>query len=100
MTLLAWGYLIVGSLIVGVACQWLMKSDMPYRWIVTSVATLAGAAASSEWLFSGTTPDVEGLAAWPAVIGGLVVGIVVDVAAQWFAGQQRHGTQGRGAAVR
>ena len=55
-------------------------------------------AAASEWLFAGTTPDLEGMAVWPAIIGGLMVGVVVDLVAQYVAGPG--GAQRHGAAVR
>lgn len=98
MTYLAWIILIVGALIVGVAAQWLFKAELPYRWVITSIGAFLGALAASEWLFAGWTPEIEGIAVWPAIVGGLVVGAVVDLVAQYYAGHG-HGTQGRGVAV-
>ncbi len=101
MTVLGWLILIVGALIVGMGAQLLMKTDvLPYRWVLTSVAAFIGALACSEWLFVDATPVIEGIAVWPALIGGLAVGIVVDLLAQWYAHQQGAGTQGHGAALR
>lgn len=85
MTYLGWAVLIVGALVVGAVAQWIMESDLPFRWIATSIGAFVGAAAASEWLFQGTTPEYEGFAIVPAVVGGLVVGLVVDVIAQWYA---------------
>ncbi len=100
MTLLAWIILVVGAVVVGAVAQWVMKAEMPFRWAVTAIGAFIGALVSSEWLFAGTTPDVEGIAVWPALIGGLVVGVVVDLIAQWFARREAPGGQGHGAAVR
>lgn len=100
MTPLAWIVVVVGAVVLGLAAQLIMRSNFPYRWIVTAVAALIGAVGTSEWLFNGTTPEYEGIAVWPALAGGLVVGVVVDLIVQWFAGQQATGGQGHGAAVR
>ncbi len=83
MTLLGWGVLAVGALIVGAVCQWVRAIDaLPFRWIVTAIAAFIGAFATSEWLFNSWTPDYEGFAIWPALIGGIVVGVAVDLVAQ------------------
>ncbi len=99
MTLLGWIVLIVVSVVVALVAQYAMKSEtMPYRWIVSAIGIFVGAAVSSEMLFAGTTPEFEGIAVWPAVIGGLIVGAVVDLIAQYYARQNRGG-QGHGAPV-
>jgi uncharacterized membrane protein YeaQ/YmgE (transglycosylase-associated protein family) len=98
VTYLGWIILVVGALAVGAVAQWLFKADMPYRWVITAIATFVGAIAASEWLFADWTPEIEGIAVWPAIVGGLVVGVVVDFIAQYYAGQG-HGTQGHGVAV-
>lgn len=99
MTLLGWVIVIVASLVVGVIAQLVLKSGMPYRWVLTSVATFIGAAVTSEALFQNATPELEGMALWPAIVGGLVVGLVVDLIAVYFA-RTSTGDQGHGAAVR
>ncbi|HLO35854.1 MAG TPA: hypothetical protein VK194_07220 [Candidatus Deferrimicrobium sp.] len=97
MTILGWIIVVVASLIVGVVAQYVLKAEsMPYRWALTAVATFIGAAVASEMLFNGTTPELEGMALWPAIIGGLVVGIVVDLVAVYFSRQ----SAGGGTAVR
>lgn len=100
MTLLGWIALVVGSLIVGAVAQWLMAADeLPYRWALSSIATFVAGAASSEILFQGGTPEWEGVALWPAVIGGLLVGVIVDMLARYL-GRRAPGSKGHGAAVR
>lgn len=96
MTLLGWISVIAGALIVGAVAQWLMPARMPFRWVVTALAAFVGAVVTSELLFSGYTPEFEGMAVWPTIIGGLLVAIVVDVIAQYYAGRQ---STGHGAAV-
>jgi len=66
VTLLAWIILVVGAVIVGAVAQWVMKAEMPFRWVVTAIGAFIGALVSSELLFAGTTPTVEGIAVWPA----------------------------------
>ncbi len=100
MTPLGWAVLVVGAVIVGVVAQLIRGSSLPYRWVITSIAALVGAAGASEWLFSTTTPEYEGFAIWPAIIGGLVVGIAVDLIMQWFASTLEAPGQGHGAAIR
>lgn len=97
MTVLGWIIVVVASLIVGVVAQFLLKAEsMPYRWALTAIATFIGAAVASELLFNGTTPELEGMALWPAIVGGLVVGIVVDLVVVYISRQ----STGGGAAVR
>ncbi len=100
MTLLGWVILAVGSVLVAVVAQLLMRTGFPYRWIVTAVATFVGALGTSEWLFAGTTPEIEGIAVVPAIVGGLVVGIIVDLVAQWYIRREIPGGQGHGSPVR
>ena len=98
MTLLGWIVLIVGAVIVGAVAQWAMKADVPNRWVVTAIGAFVGALVPSEWLFADSAPEAEGIALWPALIGGLVVGVVVDVIAQRY-GKRELGGHGHGAPV-
>lgn len=94
LTVIGWIALVAGALVVGLVAQALMKQpDAPYRWVVTSIATLIGAVVASEWLLPSTGPAWEGIAFWPAIIGGLVVGLVVDMVMQRsIAGRTGHGS--------
>lgn len=100
MTILGWLILIVGALVLGIAAQFLIRtSDLPYRWIVSSIAAFVGAAGASEWLFSTATPVFEGIAIWPALAGGVIVGAVADLIAIWYSRTREHGGMGHGAPV-
>ncbi len=99
MTLVGWIVLIVGALAVGAVAQWVMEVDMPFRWVGTAIGAGVGAFAASEWLYAGATPEFEGMAVWPAIVGGLVIGAVVDLIAQAYAHRHVPGGQGHGAPV-
>jgi uncharacterized membrane protein YeaQ/YmgE (transglycosylase-associated protein family) len=84
----------------GIAAQFLVRTlGLPYRWIVSSIAAFVGAVGASEWLFSTATPEFEGIAIWPALAGGLIVGAVVDLLAMWYSRSREHGGMGHGAPV-
>jgi uncharacterized membrane protein YeaQ/YmgE (transglycosylase-associated protein family) len=100
VSVIGWIIVIVGALVIGVAAQALVRTAaLPYRWVVTSVAAFVGAAGASEWLFQGTTPELEGIAILPAIAGAVVIGGIVDLIAIWYARSREHGGQGHGAAV-
>ena len=82
MTYLGWFILIVAAIVYAAALQILIQRDVPYRWILTAIATLAGAVVTSEFIYQGATPEIEGFGFWPALIGGALVGLVVDLVAQ------------------
>jgi uncharacterized membrane protein YeaQ/YmgE (transglycosylase-associated protein family) len=100
MSVLGWLIVIAGALAAGVIAQLLVKArDLPYRWIASSIAAFIGAAFASEWLLPSATPQFEGIALWPAILGGLAVGGIVDLAAVWYSRSRMHGGQGHGAPV-
>ncbi len=97
VTFLGWTVLVVAAVVVALAAQYLLRTDaLPFRWIISAIGAFIGAAAASEWLYSGTTPEYEGIALWPAVVGGLLVGGIVDLALQYYARMTgTHGTVAR-----
>jgi uncharacterized membrane protein YeaQ/YmgE (transglycosylase-associated protein family) len=100
MSVLGWIILIIGALVLGIAAQYLVKTEnLPYRWVATSIAAFLGAVAASEWLFIDATPEVEGIAVWPALFGALIVGGIVDLVGIWYARTRMHGGQSHGAPV-
>jgi uncharacterized membrane protein YeaQ/YmgE (transglycosylase-associated protein family) len=100
MTVLGWLILVVVALVLGIAAQLLVRTpDLPYRWIVSSIAVFVGAVGASEWLFSTATPEFEGIAIWPAIAGGVIVGAVVELLAIWYSRSREHGGMGHGAPV-
>jgi uncharacterized membrane protein YeaQ/YmgE (transglycosylase-associated protein family) len=83
-----WALLIVGALVFGAVAQFLGETRTGYEWLVDGVAAGVGALFASEFIVSWRTfdPVVDGLALVPALIGGLVVGIVVEVATRYLTG--------------
>ncbi len=85
-----WGavLLIIGALVIGVAAQFIGALKTPYHWIIVSIAALVGGLFCSEFITDWRTfePVWEGLALVPALIGGLVVGVVADIVARFATG--------------
>lgn len=100
MGLPGWALLIGGSIVVGIAVPLVRDvAGVPYRWVLASIGAFVGAYVASEWLFATAEPVWEGLALWPALICGLVVAIVVDVATVLLVQGSGHGTAGHGRPV-
>ncbi len=80
MTTLAAVLLVVGALIVGVAAQFIGEVRFSYQWVATGIAALVGGWLGSEALGSLSIwgPQFDGMYVLPAIIGGLIVGFVVD----------------------
>jgi uncharacterized membrane protein YeaQ/YmgE (transglycosylase-associated protein family) len=80
MTTLAAVLLVLGALIVGVAAQFIGEVRFSYQWVATGIAALVGGWLGSEALGSLSTwgPQFDGMYVLPAIIGGLIVGFVVD----------------------
>ncbi len=100
MTLLGWIVVAAGAVVVGVVAQLIEGLRVPYQWVITGVAGFVGAVASSEWLYPNWTPAWEGIALWPALIGGLVVAVVVDLIERYLAGMSGSQPTGYGTPAR
>jgi len=83
-----WAILIVGSLIFGVGAQFIGETRTGFEWLVDAVAAFAGALVASEFIIAWQAmgPVVDGLALVPALVGGLVVGLVAEVATRYLTG--------------
>jgi uncharacterized membrane protein YeaQ/YmgE (transglycosylase-associated protein family) len=86
--LLGWGVVIVGALAFGVAAQFVGQTRTGYEWLIDAVAVVAGALIASEFIvgWRGFEPVFEGLALIPALAGGLVLGVIVEVATRFSTG--------------
>ena len=80
--------LVVGAVIIGVVAQFIGDTRTGYEWIATAIAAGIGALVASEFIVAWRTVDPvwDGLALIPAVIGGLVVGVVIDAATRFATG--------------
>lgn len=83
-----WFALFAGALLFGVIAQFIGETRTGYEWLVDGIAVALGALIGSEFIISARTfePVWDGLAIVPAVIGGLVLGIVVEVIARYATG--------------
>ena len=84
-----WVIAIVGALLFGVVAQLVGEAQSSYEWVVDGVAAFIGAIVASEFIVAWQTfePVYMGLALVPALIGGLVVGIIVAVATRYVGGR-------------
>lgn len=83
-----WALLIVGALVFGVAAQFVGQTRTGWEWLPDTIGAGLGALIASEFIISFQTvePVWDGLALVPAVLGGLVVGLVVEVATRFMTG--------------
>ena len=85
-----WGavILIVGALVIGVISQFIGDVRTPYHWIVVAIAALVGGVFASEMVTAWQTiePVWEGVALLPALVGGLVLGVVADAVMRFATG--------------
>ena len=83
-----WIVLIVGALIFGGAAQLIGETRTGYEWIVDGAAVAIGALVASEFIVSWRAfePVFDGLALVPALVGGLVVGVIVELVTRYMTG--------------
>ena len=80
--------LIGGALVVGVVLQAIGEPGTGWDWLVVAIAAAIGGLVASEFVvaFQEAGPVWDGLALVPALLGGLVVGIVVDAITRFSLG--------------
>ncbi len=88
MGLFGWVILVAGALVFGVIAQVIGETRTGYEWLVDAVAAFIGGLVASEFLVAARTmqPVFEGLAIVPALVGGLVVGLIVEVVTRYGTG--------------
>jgi uncharacterized membrane protein YeaQ/YmgE (transglycosylase-associated protein family) len=84
----AWLVIIAGALLFGVVAQFIGEARTGYEWLVDGIAVAIGAVVASELIISLRTfePVWDGLALVPALIGGLALGIVVELVTRYLTG--------------
>lgn len=72
--------LVLGALLIGVGSQYIGDVRVGFEWAATGAAALIGGYLGSEAFGGASTwgPVFDGLYMLPALIGGVVVGFVVD----------------------
>ena len=83
-----WLVLFAGALLFGVIAQFIGETRTGYEWLVDGIAAALGALIASELIVSLRTfePVWDGLAIVPAIIGGLVLGLIVEVVTRYVTG--------------
>ena len=83
-----WVVLIAGALLFGVAAQLIGETRTGYEWVIDGIAAFVGGLVASEFILAWQSagPVFDGLALVPALIGGLAVGLVVEVATRYLTG--------------
>jgi uncharacterized membrane protein YeaQ/YmgE (transglycosylase-associated protein family) len=83
-----WLVVIAGALLFGVIAQFLGEVRTGYEWLFDAIAAFAGAVIASEFVisFRAYEPVFDGLALVPALIGGLALGVVIELATRFLTG--------------
>ena len=83
-----WAILIAGSLVFGGIAQLVGETRDGFEWLTDAIAAFIDALVASEFIVAWQAfgPVVDGLAVVPALIGGLVVGLVVEIATRLVTG--------------
>lgn len=83
-----WIVLILGALAFGVIAQIVGETRTDYEWLLDMVGFGIGALVASEFIvaWQAFQPAWDGLALVPALAGGLVVGLVIEVATRYMTG--------------
>ena len=83
-----WMVLIVGALVFGAVAQFVGEARTGFEWLGDAIAAGIGAMVASEFIVAWQTfqPVWDGLALVPALIGGIVFGLVVEVTTRYMTG--------------
>lgn len=77
--------LILGAVVLGLIGQYLGQAHYPYEWVLYGIGALIGGYVASELLGSAGEwgPEYGGLFLAPALIGGVIVGGLVEIVLRW-----------------
>jgi uncharacterized membrane protein YeaQ/YmgE (transglycosylase-associated protein family) len=80
--------LVVGAAVIGVIAEYVGRVGIGYEWIFAVVGALVGGWLGSEAFGTLSTwgPVFDGMYILPALIGGLILSGLVDVAVRLFTG--------------
>jgi uncharacterized membrane protein YeaQ/YmgE (transglycosylase-associated protein family) len=83
-----WVLLIGAAIVFGVIAQFIGETNTGYEWVVDAVAFGIGALVASEFVLAWRSfePVWGGLALIPALGGGLVVGVIVELITRFSTG--------------
>lgn len=80
--------LVAGALLFGVVAQFIGEARTGYEWLVDAIAAGIGALIGSEFIIAMQAygPVWDGLALVPALVGGFIVGVIVELATRYSTG--------------
>ena len=80
--------LVVGAVLLGAVPQFIGEPKVGYEWIFPAIGVLVGGWLGSEAFGRLSTwgAEFEGLYVLPALIGGIVLGAIVDVIVRYMTG--------------
>ena len=83
-----WILLIVVAVAFGVVAQFIGETRTNLEWLVDAIGFFVGGLVASEFVIAWQTfePVYGGLAIVPALVGGLIVGLIVEVATRTLTG--------------
>ncbi|MET1231274.1 MAG: hypothetical protein ABWY52_00315 [Candidatus Limnocylindrales bacterium] len=83
-----WVLLIAGALVFGVVAQFVGETRTGFEWLIDAIGAGIGALVASEFIvaWQAFEPVWDGLAIVPALIGGLVLGMIVEVVTRYTTG--------------
>jgi uncharacterized membrane protein YeaQ/YmgE (transglycosylase-associated protein family) len=86
--LIGWVALVAGAVLFGVVAQLIGETRTGYEWLIDAAAVVIGAVFASEFIIGlrAVEPVFDGLAIAPAVIGGLIVGLAVEIVTRFTTG--------------
>ena len=84
----AWLVVVIAAVLFGFVAQLIGETRFSYEWLPDAIGAGVGAVVASEFVTSWRTiePVWDGLAISPAVLGGLVVGVIVAIATRYLSG--------------
>lgn len=83
-----WLLLILGAVVFGVVAQFIGEANTGYEWLVDGIAAAFGAIIASEFIvgLQAFAPVWDGLALVPALVGGVVLGGIVELVTRFATG--------------
>jgi uncharacterized membrane protein YeaQ/YmgE (transglycosylase-associated protein family) len=83
-----WFLLVAGALVFGGIAQFIGEARTGFEWLVDAIAAAIGALIGSEFIIATQAygPVWDGLALVPALVGGLIVGVIVELATRYVSG--------------
>ena len=88
LSYLGWAAILVVALAFGLIAQFVGETRTGYEWLADAIAFAIGAVVASEFVtaWQSVEPMWEGVALIPALVGGLVLGLIVEIGTRMLTG--------------